>query len=327
MVYLPDEEALDEFVAREDRLQQEESDRYGNAMDDRFTTLYYPQSRYDYNLSQSVLAAMDFAVLEDPCCTRCKSHVRYSTFRRVRGDSEFCVDCLRTMGCCILRGSEHVLFPDLVAVIMSFLPEYYHATRAARVSRMWLSCFNFDHTHESDLMALKRDWISREIWFRSRAVLSAEGNARLQAFIARFDLGALLGEWVDNTVKTRYRWLRLCSAIAESAFYVSKYGIMCSRMSGNPTYSEEANMCVMSVPLIGVDRARCNVYRIPRSLMSGGTIDAVLSDADATFSATVHTTNGKTLDIEFDARNGTIVGPDDTPMMSKKKRWHRCIFC
>jgi hypothetical protein len=269
-----------------------------------------------------VLAAMDFAVLEDPCCTRCKSHVRYSTFRRVRGDSEYCVDCLRTMGCCILRGSEHVLFPDLIAVIMSFLPEYYHATRAARVSRMWLSCFNFDHTHESGIMALKRDWISREIYFRN--MLSSPNYEVVQAFIARFDLGALLGDWIDQNFKSRYRWLKLCCSIAESAHYTKVYGIERSRTHGIPTYSQEANMLVMSVRL-NHDASRFNVYRIPAALVAGGTITDVLRDPEASFTARLHTKYGELLDVVFDTPTGTIAIRSD--LNATARPWYCCSIC
>ncbi|CUG86141.1 Hypothetical protein, putative [Bodo saltans] len=323
MVYLPDEEALDEFVAREDRLQQEESDRYGNTRDDRFTVLYYPQSRYDYNVSKAVLASMDFAVVDDPSCARCRSHVRYSTFRRVRGDSEYCVDCLKKMGCCILPGSDNVLFPDLIAMIMSFLPEYYHATRAARVSKMWLSCFNFDHTHESGIMALKRLWISREIYFRN--MLSSPNYEVVQAFIARFDLGALLGDWIDDSFKSRYHWLKLCCSIAESAHYTKLYGIERSRTHGIPTYTQEAGSLVMSVRLNN-DASRSNVYRIPSALLGGGTIQAVLHDPDASFSARLHTKYGEVLDVVFDTPTGTVaILPDSNAI--QRPWWYCCIFC
>ncbi|CUG86140.1 Hypothetical protein, putative [Bodo saltans] len=316
-----------EFEAREDRLEQEECARYGNANNEQFTTLYYPQSRYDYlSKATKISSGMDYAVLQNARCSKCNGKVDYTTFRRFRGDSEYCLNCLKVMGCCILPGSDNVLFPDLIAMIMSFLPEYFHATRAARVSKLWLSCFNFDHTHESDLMALKRDWISREIFFRSRAVLSPEGVARLETFTARFDLGALLGDWMDNSFKTRYHWLRLCCSIAESSFYAAEYGILRSRMSGNPTYTEGANYFAMCVPVSAKDSLKCNVYRIPLVLKSGGTIQTALADADASFSAVVHTKEGKTIDITFDPRNGTLVGPEHLAV-TKKKAWQRCLFC
>lgn len=322
----------EEFVSKEERLQRDELARYGDDSS-RFTTMYYPQSCALFDPTAEALAALEIAP-QQPHCALCHSRLDNSTFRRFKGEREYCLVCLRRMGCCIHANSEHFLFPDLVAVIMSYLPEYYHATRAARVSRLWLSCFNFDHNHESDVMALKREWIGRELYFRNHSkALSVAGAWRLLEFQRRFDLGALLGEWMDGKRKSQFRWANLCRLIAESDFYASEYKLEATRRQVPPTFLQTPHGFSMTVPLQN-DPSRVNTYTIPSVLAKGGTMQHVIDDADAAFSATVHTTDGNVMSVSFDAATGVLVlppgevdnrGAEEEPR--KKKSWFRCSLC
>lgn len=225
----------EDFVSEEDQQMLEEYALYGKHSE-RFTAMYYPQSRDQY--APSVLERERVVLVptkQQQRCSSCAGELGYSVQRCFQAESTYCTNCLRKMGCCVLpKAKPHHedfasstfappsgLIADVISHILSFIPEYFQVARLARVSKVWLGVYNYGTRHESDIVKLKRYWISREIYYQFER---KRNNPVIIKFCARFDLGALLGEWCDPTVhKDAMRWLNLCRLIALSEFYREEF--------------------------------------------------------------------------------------------------------